>query len=118
SAVATDMGFVGNGSRLTSLNASEIETGTIADARIPTNIVRQTAAINTGNGLTGGGNLSANRTLSVVSGNGTTVNSTGIHVGAGNGISVNTTAVAVVSGNGTTVNSTGIHVGAGNGISV
>lgn len=45
-------------------------SGTIDNARIPTNIVRQTRAINTGSGLAGGGNLSQNRTISVRTGDG------------------------------------------------
>lgn len=45
-------------------------SGTIADARIPNNIVRQTRSINTGDGLDGGGDFSENRTLSVSTGDG------------------------------------------------
>lgn len=45
-------------------------SGTIADARIPNNIVRQTRSINTSDGLNGGGDLSENRTLSVSTGDG------------------------------------------------
>ncbi len=47
------------------LDASKITSGTFADARIPNTVVRTSREINTGIGLTGGGNLTANRTLSL-----------------------------------------------------
>lgn len=54
--------------RIPNLDGSKITTGTIADARIPTTIVRTSRSISTGTGLDGGGNLSANRTISISNG--------------------------------------------------
>lgn len=54
----------------------------------------KTVTITAGNGLTGGGDISTNRTL---------------NVGAGNGITVSADAVAAKAGNGITVDSTGIN---------
>ena len=66
----------GNGSGLTTLNGSNISSGTVADARIATTLVRtsRTVSPGVGGGLSGGGDLSANRTLSVDS---TVVRTTG-----------------------------------------
>lgn len=72
----------GNGSGLTNLNGSNISTGTVADARLPTTVVRTSRTVTAGNGLTGGGALSGNITLTV---------------GAGDGITVGTTTVGVDS---------------------
>jgi hypothetical protein len=73
-------------------------------------IDHSTVSITAGNGLSGGGDLTASRTLTVVAGDGLTVNSTGVHVGAANGISVAADTVGVTTGSTLTVNSTGIHV--------
>lgn len=54
----------------------------------------KTITITAGNGLTGGGDISTNRTL---------------NVGAGNGITVTADAVAAKAGNGITVDATGIN---------
>lgn len=69
-----------------------------------------TVSITSGNGLSGGGDITASRTLSVVAGDGLTVNSTGVHAGAGNGISVSADAIYVNGGSTLTVNTTGAHV--------
>jgi len=61
----TATAFSGSGASLTALNGSNITTGTVADARIASTLVRTSRSISTGSGLTGGGNLTANRTLSV-----------------------------------------------------
>ena len=55
----------GDGAGLSNLNGSNIAFGTVADARIAATLVRTSATIATGDGLLGGGNLAANRTLSV-----------------------------------------------------
>ncbi len=57
--------------------------------------VSSTRSIASGDGLTGGGDLSADRTLAV---------------GAGNGINVNADDVEVVGGDAITVDGTGVHV--------
>lgn len=59
-------------------------------------IDHSSVSISPGNGMTGGGTIAANRTLSVL---------------AGDGIVSNATGVWVKSGTGTTVNSTGVHIG-------
>lgn len=64
SGVVTAAAFAGDGSRLTNLQAGDI-AGTLADARIPANIVRNSREIVAGNGLTGGGALNADRTISL-----------------------------------------------------
>lgn len=53
----------GSGASLTGLNGSAIATGTVADARLPSTIVRTSRDINTADGVTGGGSLGADRTL-------------------------------------------------------
>lgn len=58
-------GFSGVGTSLTNLNASNIDSGTLADARLPSTAVRTSRSITAGNGLTGGGDLSANLTLTL-----------------------------------------------------
>ena len=55
----------GSGAALTNLNASNISSGTIADARIPTTIVRTSRTLNNGAGISPIGDLSANRTISI-----------------------------------------------------
>lgn len=57
--------FSGSGASLTSLNGSNISSGTVADARIATTIARTSTTISAGDGLTGGGDLSANRSFAV-----------------------------------------------------
>lgn len=72
----------GGGSGITGINASNISTGTLAEARLPASVVLTSRTIAAGSGLTGGGALSSNLT---------------INVGAGSGISVGTDTVAVDS---------------------
>lgn len=50
------------------------------DANIPSNVVRSTRNITSGNGLLGGGSLVSDRTLSVQGGPSLTINATGVHV--------------------------------------
>ena len=57
--------YYGNGSGITALNGSAVTTGTVADARLPATIVRTSITLTAGDGLTGGGNLSANRSFAV-----------------------------------------------------
>lgn len=56
-----------NGTSITSLNATQLTTGTVPDARIASTIARSNITISTpaNAGITGGGNLTANRTLVV-----------------------------------------------------
>ena len=64
--VTLDSGqFNGSGAGLTTLNASNLSSGTVADARLPSTVVRTSRTISTGNGLSGGGDLGSNRTFSL-----------------------------------------------------
>lgn len=56
-----------NGANLTTMNATQLTTGTIPDARIASTIARSNITISTpaNAGITGGGDLTANRTLVV-----------------------------------------------------
>lgn len=75
--------FAGGGEGLIRLNASAMDRGTIPDARLASNIVRGGAvAMLAGDGLSGGGNLLANRTFAV---DGTVVRTSRI-LSAGNGL--------------------------------
>ena len=57
--------FSGSGVSLTSLNGSNISSGTVADARIATTLVRTSTALTAGEGISGGGDLSASRQFDV-----------------------------------------------------
>lgn len=71
-------------------------------------------AISAGNGLTGGGNIDASRTLTVLANNGLSTNSTGVFVVAGVGHVVNSTGVHVLVGNSQLIaNATGLWVNQG-----
>ena len=63
---------------------------------VSADVVRTSRSVFTGSGLTGGGNLSADRTLSINLAAASGLNTTsGLAVGQGNGISVGTSSVAV-----------------------
>lgn len=72
--------YTGNGSGLTNLNGSNISSGTVADARIASTLVRTSRTLNiaTGDGLSGGSNqnLGGNRTWNL-SVDGTVVRTSG-----------------------------------------
>lgn len=74
--------FMGDGSQLTGLNGSQVTSGTIPIARLPATLVQTSRTVTAGDGLTGGGNLAADRTLSVDS----TVVRTSRSVVGGNGM--------------------------------
>jgi hypothetical protein len=57
--------LVGSGESLTSLNANNLSTGTVADARIPAGIVRATRALIAGDGILPLGDLTTDRTVAV-----------------------------------------------------
>ena len=82
-------------------------SGFVADEHIDHSSVSITA----GNGLTGGGNITATRTVTVGAGNGITVNTDDVAVNAQNGLSANSSGVFVVAGTGVTANATGVHIG-------
>ena len=71
--------ITGVGSGLTGIPSTAL-TGTVADARLPTNIVRNTRAVTAGSGIAGGGDLSADRSFAVDS---TVIRTTGNQTLAG-----------------------------------
>lgn len=79
------------------LSATSITTG-----QLPSTIVYQTRTITAGNGLTGGGDLSANRTLTVGAGTGITVNASNVALDTSNTRNVDHSTVSVSAGNGIT----------------
>ncbi len=66
------------------------------------NIDHSSVSISSGNGLSGGGDITASRTLTVQGNNGTTVNSSGVFVRQGTGTVVNATGVHIGQSVGTT----------------
>lgn len=128
-----------SGHVLRASSATAAAFAAIADGDLPSTIVRTSRTITSGAGLTGGGDLSADRTLAIGAGNGITVNAddvalasstagagltytTGVlAVGAGLGITVNADDVALASstaGAGLTYTSGVLAVGAGLGLTV
>lgn len=75
-------------------------------------------SISAGNGLTGGGDITATRTLTVLANSGLTANATGVHVLANNGLLANTTGLYIVAGNGIISNTTGVFANVGSGITI
>lgn len=69
---------------------------------LPATIVYQTRTITAGNGLTGGGDLSANRTLNVGAGTGITVNASDVALNTANTRNADHAAISVLAGNGLT----------------
>ena len=80
-------------------DASGIDHDSLSGFVANEHINHSSVTLSAGNGLTGGGDITTNRSFAV---------------GAGNGIGVNSTAVAVTAGSGVVSNSTGVHVVAGN----
>src|SRR5690606_22815043 len=81
SSSVTAASFSGSGSGLTSLNGSNISTGTVANARLTGS---GALTVSAGNGLTGGGSVALG-------------GSTSLAVGAGSGITVGSTTVSVTT---------------------
>lgn len=75
--------FSGSGTALTGLNATELTSGEVSDARIPTTVVRTSRSITAGDGLSGGGDLTTSRALAV---DGTVVRTTRT-IATGDGLS-------------------------------
>lgn len=111
--------------RLTAANTVDINHDTLLNFVANEHIDHSGVTLTAGNGLTGGGDITASRTFTVGAGNGITVNAddvavtagdglvanaTGVHVVAANGINVAADSVGVTTGSTLTVNSTGIHV--------
>jgi hypothetical protein len=73
---ATATSYTGSGASITALNGTNITTGTVADARIATTIARTTTDIIAGNGLSGGGSIAADRTITMGTPGSTSITST------------------------------------------
>lgn len=58
-------GISGVGTGITSLNASNISSGTLNEDRLPSSVVLTSRTITAGNGLSGGGSMAGNRTISM-----------------------------------------------------
>ena len=128
-----------SGHVLRASSATAAAFSAIQDADLPSTLVRTSRTITSGAGLTGGGDLSADRTLAVGAGVGITVNADDVAlassvagagltfsagvvaVGAGQGITVNADDVALastVAGAGLTFSAGVVAVGAGAGLTV
>ncbi len=97
----------GAGKYVRSDSATTAVWASIADADLPATIVRTSRGLTAGAGLTGGGDLSADRTLAVGAGLGITVNADDVALAtsvAGAGLTYTTGVLAVGAGLGLTVN--------------
>lgn len=93
--VDTDGNLVPRGS----VDAAKL-SGTIADARVPASIVRTSRVIAAGDGLTGGGNLSADRPLALGTPSAITATSTNSVTGTSHTHSLSAAAVQTLLANG------------------
>lgn len=98
------------------INQAQINHNALANYVGNQHVDHSTVSISPGNGLTGGGDLTATRTLSVNANNGIVANAFGVFVLANSGIVANTTGVFARQANGISVDASGINVLAGNGI--
>lgn len=98
-------GLTGVGTGLTALNASNLGSGTVPDARLPTNLLRNTITVSAGDGLNGGGELSGNIAFAVDN----TVVRTTRNLTGGDGINAigNLSADRTISVDGTVLRTTG-----------
>jgi len=96
--------------RLTTAGTADINHDTLLNFVANEHIDHSSVSLSAGNGLTGGGNITASRSFAVGAGVGITVNADDVAVNAGNGISANSSGVFAVAGNGVTVDATGINV--------
>lgn len=87
--------------RLTAAGSADINHDTLLNFVANEHIDHSAVSITAGNGLTGGGNITASRTLAVVA-------------GTNGGLVSNATGVFVASGSTLTVNATGVHVNTAN----
>lgn len=98
--------------RLTAAGSADVDHDALLNFVANEHIDHSAVSITAGNGLTGGGNITASRSLAVVAGSGIASNATGVHVVAGpsGGLVSNATGVYVTAGPTLTVNTTGVHV--------
>lgn len=96
--------------RLTSAGSADINHDTLLNFVTNEHIDHSSVSLSAGNGLTGGGNITANRTFAVGAGVGITVNADDVAVNAQNGLVANSSGTFVRAGNGLTANATGVHI--------
>lgn len=89
---------------------SNIDHNSLSNYVANRHVDHSAVSVTAGNGLTGGGDITTTRTLSVLANNGITSNSSGVFVTGANGVSVTAAGVNVLGGSTLTVNSTGVHV--------
>ena len=103
----TSAGLFGVGTGLIALNASNLGSGTVPDARLPSDLVRNNITVSTGigSGLTGGGSLAGNIALALDN----TVVRTTLTLTGGDGINTigNLSQGRTVSVDGTVLRTTG-----------
>lgn len=98
------------------VNQAQINHNALSNYVADQHVAHTSVSISPGNGLTGGGDISATRTLSVNANNGIVANAFGVFVNANNGIVANSFGVFAKQANGISVDASGINVLAGNGI--
>jgi hypothetical protein len=81
--------------RITNASSTDIDHDALLNFASNEHIDHTTVSVSAGDGLSGGGDISSSRTLSVLANNGIVANSTGVFVDAGDGIVVNSTGVHV-----------------------
>lgn len=98
------------------ITQGNIDHNSLANFDSNKHIDHTSVSLTAGNGLSGGGDISASRSFAVVANSGMVSNSTGIFVLANSGIASNATGVHVIAGSGIVANSTGVWVNPNTGI--
>ena len=112
--VVAGSGIISNSSGVYA-DASAISHDSLSGFVANEHIDHSGVTLSAGSGLTGGGDITTNRSFAVGAGNGIGVNSTAVAVTAGLGIASNSTGVHAVAGNSQIVsNTSGIFVAEGN----
>lgn len=100
------------------IDQTKIDHNSLSNFVANKHIDHSTVTLTAGNGLTGGGDITASRSFAVIANSGLTANATGVFIAANNGLSVNTTGLYVVAGNGIISNTTGVYANVGSGITI
>jgi len=93
------------------IDESEIDIHNLSGYVANEHIDHSTVSVTAGDGLSGGGDITTNRSFAVVGNTALVSNSSGVHVAAGDGLTANSTDLKVTAGTGVTVNATGVHIG-------
>lgn len=104
--------------RVTNASSVDIDHDALLNFVSNEHIDHSSVNITAGSGLTGGGDITATRTLNVGAGDGITVAADSVAVKANNGITVTADGVFVDGANGISVDATGVNVQGANGIIV